>query len=410
MSKQQHLISELLQNLDIIRPVVLSNKKESANMRSLLRRMLSSLETLQNTPYINPTLYRDVVAMLTLLFDAEHGTLLKGLVHHDKPEDLLKSFQSHSQTRKTLIDTAQQDLPSALNMLRRGYDLLGKPYPETEDLGANFQQFEKCLRDYLQGNRKVNVAFNLLTSAFKESMSAMDNALDEVGENSPELKEAQQVLDKELPPDPEQAQALLRQARTSILKAGKQLNHAGQRVKQTMNAQMEKMEKLNKRLQHAEAQARNDPLTGLGNRRKLREFFTELTEDVTTFLMIDIDHFKHINDQHGHDSGDIVLEKLGKMLKVAVRSTDMAARLGGEEFCIVLPNTSLTQGEQLAEKIRVDIAEETFQTQHGHIDVKVSIGVAERVTNEPIARWLKRADEALYQAKQGGRNQVVLSK
>ncbi len=410
MPTQQQMISELLHDLDIIRPILLNDKKESANMRSLLRRMLNSLEDLQHIPCIDPKLYKHVLAMLTLLFDAEHGALLKGLAHHDKPEDLLESFQSHSQTRKTLIDTAQQDLPSALNMLRRGYDLLGKPYPETDDLGANFQQFEKCLRNYLQGSRKVNVAFSLLTSAFKESMSAMDNALDEVGENSPELKETQQVLDRELPPDPEQAQALLRQARTSILKAGKQLNHAGQRVKQTMNAQMEKMEKLNKRLQHAEAQARNDPLTGLGNRRKLREFFAELTEDVTTFLMIDIDHFKHINDQYGHDSGDMVLERLGKMLKVAVRSTDMAARLGGEEFCIVLPNTTLTQGKQLAEKIRIDIADETFETQHGHIDVKVSIGVAERVAKEAIAGWLKRADEALYQAKQGGRNQVVISK
>ncbi len=409
MPTQHQMISEILHDLDVIRPIVLSNKKENANMRSLLRRMLSSLETLQNTPCIDPELYKHVSTMLTLLFDAEHGTLLKSLVHHDSPEHLLESFQSHSQTRKELIDTAQQDLPSALNMLRRGYDLLGKPYPEIEDLGANFQQFEKCLRDHLQGNRKVNIAFNSLTSAFKESMSAMDNALDEVGENSPELKQAQLVLDKTLPTDPEQAQALLRQAKESILKAGKQLNHAGQRVKQTMNAQMKKMEKLNKRLQHAEAQARNDPLTGLGNRRKLREFFTELSDDSTTFLMIDIDHFKHINDQYGHDSGDMVLERLGKMLKVAVRSTDMAARLGGEEFCIVLPETTLSQGEQLAEKIRIDIANETFQTQHRHIDVKVSIGVAERLPHELIAHWLKRADEALYQAKQGGRNQVVIS-
>ncbi|MDQ6984283.1 MAG: GGDEF domain-containing protein, partial [Ghiorsea sp.] len=110
------------------------------------------------------------------------------------------------------------------------------------------------------------------------------------------------------------------------------------------------------------------------------------------------------------DAGDLVLKKLSHLLKIAARSTDMVARLGGEEFCIVLPETNLAHASNLAEKIRHDIENETFQAQQGNIEVKVSIGVAERHEEETIAKWLKRADTVLYQAKRSGRNQVFCAK
>jgi len=408
LQENSPMINELLLGLDTLRPVVLSQKTHEKEMRILLRRMLSLLETLQQTPSIDPELYKKVLALLSLLFDAEHGTLLKHLHTAENKDALFAAFEQHIAQRKVLIDAAQQDLPIALTVVRRSFDLLGKPHLTTDDLSVNFAQLEKYLREYLQGNTKVRLEFNLLTSALKKSVAAMDGVLEEVGADSPELKEVQEALEQDLPPDPEQAQALLRQARNNILKAGEKLSHASQQVKQTITTQVQQMSDLSKRLEHAEAQARNDPLTGLGNRRKLREYFNTLTESTAaTFLMIDIDHFKHINDQYGHDAGDMVLEKLGHMLKVAIRSTDMAARLGGEEFCIVLPETHRIQGVALAEKIRQEIATATFPTQHGNIDIKVSLGVAERRAEESIASWLKRADEALYQAKQGGRNQVI---
>jgi len=408
MPQHKHIIDELLDNIDTIRPTLLNQKEQDNGMRSLLRRMVSLLESLQNTPSVDPHLYQHITHMFALLLDAEHGTLLKHLYLDEQNKEALNMLGAHIKTRKILIDAAQQDLPSALTMIRRGFDLLGKPHPSSDDLSVNFKQFTKHLQAYLQGNSKVRLEFNLLTSALKQSVQAMDHVLNEVGSHSPELKEVQSVLEQDLPSDPEQAQALLRNARNNILKAGDKLNHASQQVKVTMTAQVAQMDKLAKRLHEAEAQARNDPLTGLGNRRKLREFFNALRKDTSTsFLMIDIDHFKYINDQYGHDAGDLVLKRLGSLLKVAVRSTDMAARLGGEEFCIVLPETNRTQASNLAEKIRHDIETETFRTQHGNIDVKVSIGVAERLDEEPIAQWLKRADTALYQAKGNGRNQVV---
>lgn len=407
MQTKQQTIDELLNGLDTLRPVVLSNKTHEHDMRALLRRMLALLEHLQRTPCIDPDVYTRVQNLLSLLFDAEHGALLKQAHHTDDTTSLFHRFKQHAQERKTLIDAAQQDLPLALTTVRHGFDLLGKAPPDTNDLGTNFGQFKTCLREYLQHHHKLILEFNLLTSALKQSILAMDDVLSEVGADSPELKAAQDVLEQDLPSDPAQAQALLRKARSSILQAGNKLQHASQHVKQTLTTQVEKMNDLSRRLAHAEAQARNDPLTGLGNRRKLREFFSTLKTQTTTLFMLDIDHFKHINDQYGHDAGDAVLKKLGQILKIAVRSTDMVARLGGEEFCIVLPETHLAQGIALAEKIRQEVARTVFPTQHGNIEVRISLGVAERQANETIAAWLKRADEALYQAKQGGRNQVV---
>jgi len=408
MSKKDNMISELLDGLDTIRPAVFATKNHNTELRSLLRRMLSLLETLQNTPSIEPALHHKVLSMLTVLFDAEHGALVKRIHESDTSDSDWGKLDTHLNNRKIMIDAAQQGLPSALHMIRRGYDLLGKPHPNTDDLSQNFIQFERFLREHLQGNSKVRAEFNLLTSALKDSVKSMDVVLSEVGDESPELQQVQQVLEADLPSDPEEAQALLRKTRNDILKAGKKLSLASQKVKATMHAQVEQMNVLSKRLEHAEEQARNDPLTGLGNRRKLREYFNSLPEDIVSiFLMIDIDHFKQINDQYGHDAGDEVLKRIGDLLKISVRGTDMAARLGGEEFCVVLPETTAENGLALAQDIRQSIASEIFPSSHGNIDVKVSIGLAERILNEPINDWLKRADEALYRAKENGRNQVI---
>lgn len=411
MSKKDNMISELLDGLDTIRPTVLATKNHNTELRSLLRRMLSLLETLQNTPSVEPALHHKVLSMLTVLFDAEHGALVKRIHESDTSDSDWGKLDTHLNNRKVMIDAAQQGLPSALHMIRRGYDLLGKSHPNTDDLSQNFIQFERCLREHLQGNSKVRAEFNLLTSALKDSVESMDIVLSEVGDESPELQQVQQVqqvLEADLPSDPEEAQVLLRKTRNDILRAGKKLSLASQKVKATIHAQVEQMNLLSKRLAHAEEQARNDPLTGLGNRRKLREYFNDLSEDITSiFLMIDIDHFKHINDKYGHDAGDEVLKKIGGLLKIEARETDMAARLGGEEFCVVLPETTVENGLALAQNIRQSIASEIFPSSHGNIDVKVSIGLAERIPREPINNWLKRADEALYRAKENGRNQVV---
>jgi len=405
---KSHIINELLDGLDEIRPTLLANKKRNGELRSLLRRMLSLLEALQHMPHIEPTLYTKVMMLLTPLLDAEHGALLKHLQYEPDNTTTWQQLEQHSKTRQQLIKTAQQDLPSVQSMLRRSYQLLGKPYPDTPELKQNLNLFEQYLKEYLQHHAKLRVSFTSITEALKDSVKAMDHVLDDIGDESPELKQVQQVLEQELPEDPVQAQALLKHAAQNIRQASKKLSQASHKVKTTMSAQIQQMDMLSQRLQQAETQARNDPLTGLANRRKLREYFQTLPQDLPSlFLMLDIDHFKKINDTYGHDAGDEVLIKIADLLKASVRDTDMVARLGGEEFCIILANTTTKQGIKLAEHIRQKIETTVFPSPHGNIQVTMSIGVAERQLDEAINHWLKRADQALYHAKNNGRNQVT---
>lgn len=164
-----------------------------------------------------------------------------------------------------------------------------------------------------------------------------------------------------------------------------------------------------------EALSVTDALTGLANRRHL---MTKLEQEVQrarryktplSVVMIDIDHFKQVNDTYGHAMGDEVLRGIGKMLRAGVRATDLAARYGGEELTLVLPHTDLPAAIQVADALRQRFAE----LDHTHDGVTIrktaSMGVAARDGQGEVPNaedLLKYADEALYRAKEGGRNRV----
>jgi two-component system, cell cycle response regulator len=126
--------------------------------------------------------------------------------------------------------------------------------------------------------------------------------------------------------------------------------------------------------------------------------------------MLDIDFFKSINDNHGHDAGDDVLREFAVRVRKSIRGIDLACRYGGEEFVIVMPETDLHVASMVAERLRRSIAGEPFMVQKGakRIEVTISIGLSTlHSKGEPIADLLKRADIALYRAKHDGRNRVV---
>jgi len=163
-----------------------------------------------------------------------------------------------------------------------------------------------------------------------------------------------------------------------------------------------------------------DVLTGWNNRRFLQlrigEELARARRDQGQLvcLMLDVDHFKRVNDTWGHAAGDAVLRELAQRIEAQVRASDVAARYGGEEFVVLLPNTHLSAGERLAERIRLAVAAASFELPSGgSVPITVSIGIA-GVSPAVDATDLKtlgdsllaRADVALYQAKAGGRNQV----
>jgi diguanylate cyclase (GGDEF)-like protein len=158
---------------------------------------------------------------------------------------------------------------------------------------------------------------------------------------------------------------------------------------------------------------RTDPLTGIYNRRHLFSEGMRLYERWQqegariALLMIDIDHFKHINDQYGHQVGDDVLAEVARVLMQQCRPYDLVARYGGEEFVVMLEATTSGSGVTTAQRIRRSITENPIRLGQRELHVTVSIGVVESASLGDFDSTLRKADDALYQAKEAGRNRIV---
>ncbi len=153
-----------------------------------------------------------------------------------------------------------------------------------------------------------------------------------------------------------------------------------------------------------------DPLTGLPNRREFNERLEERMSawqrrrEVFSLLLLDVDHFKKLNDSYGHLAGDRALATLGGVLRGAIRREDAVARYGGEEFAVLLPNTTLEQASLVAEKVREAVERTTVHHNEQRIAITISGGLATIQPNERVEKLIERADEALYAAKAAGRN------
>ncbi len=161
--------------------------------------------------------------------------------------------------------------------------------------------------------------------------------------------------------------------------------------------------------------ATTDPLTGLANRRALLAAlhveiaFSQRHASPLSFLLMDVDHFKNINDGHGHAAGDQVLAAVGELLRRELRVPDLSARWGGEEFVVVLKHTNAEGGVLAAERIRKAVQAMSVDGSDKRIAVTVSIGVSEFHPSDSAETMIERADRAMYRAKTGGRNRVEWS-
>jgi two-component system cell cycle response regulator len=175
-------------------------------------------------------------------------------------------------------------------------------------------------------------------------------------------------------------------------------------------------EKLRDNMQMSIEAAITDALTGLHNRRYMESHLATLAEQASSrgkplaLMMLDIDFFKSINDNYGHDAGDDVLREFAVRIRKSIRGIDLACRYGGEEFVIVMPETDMHVAGMVAERMRRSIAGDPFAVNKGtnSIDVTISVGLSTmEIKGEAVADVLKRADTALYRAKHDGRNRVV---
>ena len=148
-----------------------------------------------------------------------------------------------------------------------------------------------------------------------------------------------------------------------------------------------------------------DPLTGAYNRNALEALIE--TRATLSVAMVDVDHFKEVNDRHGHPVGDEVLRLLTKVVASVLRPSDAVVRYGGEEFLLVLPEVSLAEAQRIAERARAAVELTAFMVVPSQ--VTISLGIAEHLPGETVEALLSRADEALYRAKKSGRNRVEVA-
>ncbi|TXT35647.1 MAG: cyclic nucleotide-binding protein [Comamonadaceae bacterium] len=162
--------------------------------------------------------------------------------------------------------------------------------------------------------------------------------------------------------------------------------------------------------------AETDTLTGLHNRAWFEDVFPrqlelcERTGQAAALLMLDIDHFKKVNDQYGHQSGDVALRHIGMLLLRNLRSTDLCARYGGEEMIVLMPGTEISHARLTAERLREQIANAALILDDGReIKLNISGGLAEWQPGTTLSNLISAADLALYQAKNAGRNQIAVN-
>jgi len=197
-----------------------------------------------------------------------------------------------------------------------------------------------------------------------------------------------------------------------VLRGWSQLRQASTRQQREIDALTQRTRQLRIEQERLRRLATIDELTGVLNRRGMEQSLDDFEEAAqgVTLVILDIDHFKHINDRHGHDCGDEVLRRMTAVVAANLRASDVFGRWGGEEFLIACQGTRVRDAARLAEKLRERIQASEISVAGTRIAVTASFGVALSPPGAPAAGALKRADEALYRAKESGRNRVEVDK
>ncbi|MCB1961255.1 MAG: diguanylate cyclase [Rhodocyclaceae bacterium] len=210
--------------------------------------------------------------------------------------------------------------------------------------------------------------------------------------------------------------ANLQQIAQSLLQAAVSASESNAALKQNLAAADQEAKQLRDELERHRRETLTDPLTGLFNRRgmesEMARLFSDQDIDSTSMLVLDIDHFKRINDTYGHAVGDVVIRKVAETLKGLIPDRAVPVRFGGEEFAVLLAGSSPDHAQTLAEKIRATIERLKLVRRHDQLAISqftISIGVAMRTLSDDIDALFERADKALYEAKTSGRNRVIMA-
>ena len=273
-----------------------------------------------------------------------------------------------------------------------------------EDMNQLFDKYV-VMRD-IDASMRMRVKIN---DVIERVSSATSRANEDVTEYTRGLSDAQLKLMEQQ--DPEKVIELV----GTLLQETERVRGQTEVLRTNLSSTAQEVDRLREELQVAQGQAQTDPLTGLLNRRGLDTNLSGMQPadlEKCSCLFIDIDHFKRVNDAHGHLLGDRVIAVVASVIKSCVGDRGLAARMGGEEFAVILPALSPAGVAEMAERIRANVEKGRIRRQDRDetIDtITVSVGAATPVTGEPVSGMMRRADRALYKSKEDGRNRVSIS-
>ncbi|MFN3919091.1 MAG: GGDEF domain-containing protein [Methylohalobius sp.] len=386
MNKLSCNIKKLLRELD-----VLDNYDVERLVIEHLQRNLNTLDELQQSYQRHySAIIQTLLQQLAQLPQLRHETIQKRVA-------FLQKLVTQSPTLNDL-ETLQQGL-------RELHVLLG-PLP------ASVAPSEQIIGDLPVGPHLVpQVEAATPTQAACEKIQSIQQNNDYFAEAVEKILE---IIEKLKPgAQMELIQHALKEQAQQLLQGQRQLALQLAQLQQQLASTQTQNERLTQELQHARTLSLTDELTGLPNRRA---FLQRLEEEIgrvqrhpspLTLAIVDIDHFKQINDSHGHEVGDAVLRAYAQYIHSGFRRHDHVARFGGEEFIILLPSTNIIGAVKALTKIQERVSGHTIQTESGTVSLpSFSAGVTSYHPKESSADFIRRADQALYRAKQSGRNRI----
>jgi len=400
-------IAQMLDDLADMRELVLAASFVEGVVRRSFRRLASGIDGMKGFAQEFHHSEQFLASLLKPLLD-EQGYKVLSCIGSRSEQDraLLRASVEQLQQRlaygvsEALLRKTLETICSRLGTLLSG---------EEADIESLLRLALSSLELHLQEDAVMREGFYSFLAAVEESLKTLRENMPETASQVEALDMLDSALQRGIPEDPDKIRHLLGMAGDAMRQAVQQLNHVNTSIRSSIEEQQSMMESLSEQLDNAEAEARKDALTQLANRRRLSEFLEGLGEQPAVLLSLDLDHFKRINDTYGHEAGDEVLAYVSRVYLDNTRETDLVARYGGEEFCIILPDQHIEDARTIAEEVRQAIALRPVHCSGHAIPVTVSIGVARREWGEPVREWLARGDKALYEAKERGRNRVVVS-
>jgi diguanylate cyclase (GGDEF)-like protein len=349
-------------------------------------------------------LMQSVLIGALVLYIFRLGRFAAGLPGEPKPPARVPKNESNHIQR--ILDAASRTLDEHAGELGRFEESFGTPTAKPQPQGP---EFKKALEEMHQANQRVEETID-------NTVACLVGACSEMLEDEKSQLEAYRIQTEAFDGNLQgvDRDTILAAIASKLVEMVRELQRENATVRNGLDSAKDKTIELMARAHSAEQMARTDSLTKLPNRRVFEEVHSEhheafeRSEETYAIVLMDLDHFKSVNDLHGHQTGDAVLAMVGQVFADNRRTDDYLCRTGGEEFALLLTKCNLATAMIVADRYRQKIESASLRAGDLHVSVTISCGAAEVLAHESKGQLLKRADLALYRAKSLGRNRVCV--